>query len=412
MSAIWVLLLLLVVGYIGSHVQPSTPGASRHVGSASGVELFALGALLGPHALAVLGGHELDGFRPLAFAALGWIAVGHGVECGLVGERRPPRARLALGMLATTTILVGTAASVYAVTLLFHFALDPSAAAFSLSCGLVAAETSRNFVRRVCESYDRRGRAAALVLDLSAADEVPVFLILAWLVSGTLKPSGALSHAPPALLPCATVAAGLLLGAMASWLIGRMSSTSERWTILLGAALLATGSMSRLGLSEMAAAFALGVMLRVARPVALTLRRELRQTEGAVLLPALLLSGASLSYGLTRSEWLLVAATLASRVLCSLVVGCVIAWGQAHPRPPALPLSLSLLSSGTLSIVVAFSLHLRFGGNLGRVVLMISFASAVLSELVGRWALIRLLRSEGEAPPSLPATHDVASAAR
>ncbi len=388
-----VLLVLLVVAYIGSHWGMLQ--GTRAFGSASGVEYVVLGGLLGPHALGLLGGDELRMFQPVAFVTLGWIALGYGVECGMVGAQRAPWSRLLLSSLCTSVVAASAGGGAWWMAT--KLGLDARRALLlAVATGLVSAETSRQVVRWVSELRSASGPLSKLLLELAASDDIVVFVVLAWLVAAFGPATYTASPQMVVLAAAGSVVLGLVLGATAAWLIAHMPSTTERWTILLGTAFLVTGMMNGFSLSEMAAGFAAGVALNVASPRAASVREELRRTEGAVLLPALLLAGASLSPQLSPDEWIIVGVALAARVLASLLIGSAIAALRAKPRPGPFALGLGLLSSGTLTMVVAFSLHLSFGEPLGRIVLAVAFLGTVLGELVGPSAMSRALLRAGE----------------
>lgn len=69
MNAILILMGLLVLSYLGSFLM--TGRTVGGVGLPSGVEYAALGFVLGPHALDLVGGDSVAAFEPVVEVALG-----------------------------------------------------------------------------------------------------------------------------------------------------------------------------------------------------------------------------------------------------------------------------------------------------------------------------------------------------
>lgn len=388
MSPMALLLLLLVLAYIGSLWASSE--RKRAFGSPSGIEYVVLGALLGPEALGVLGRDAISAFEPIAIVALGWIGLLFGLECGLVEERRAPSSRIALGLVITiaTALSAGTAA--YWLIGWLRLADEPTRSLLSGALGLVSAETTRHAVRWLGERQPLSGPLAELLADLAAADDAPVLLALAalfaWLSDERTLFGFALA---PLTLVGATLGAGLVLGGVCAWLMRHARSPVERWTVLLGAVWLATGATKSLGLSALAATFTLGLTLSVFSRDAPSLRTQVGPTEGAVLLPALLLAGAGLTLPANQAEVALIALALGTRFVTSFVFG----WGLSRARPETRGLGAwlgtGMLASGTLTMIVAYGISLRCPPSIARPVLATAFAGTLLGELLGPSALRR-----------------------
>lgn len=389
------LLALLVVAYIGS-LWASSSG-SRSFGSPSGAEYVVLGCLLGPAALGVLDNDALQAFEPIAHVALGWIALGYGLECGLVGDK-PARLSRNLLAIAFTAVTACTAAvCVFYTAARLGLSSGKNLIVLSAALGLVSAETTRHALRWVAGRHTAEGPLSALVVELAAADDAFVMMGLAFLFA---MASGPL-HVGHSVVPewgaaGATLALGVLLGVACTWLLSRAPRHVEWWTLLMGSTWIAIGTTTQVGLSAMAVTFALGLTLSMTSREAPTLRTMVGATEGAVLLPALLLAGARLELPATRTETYVVAAAIGARVLGNLLTGTLIASARQGFRPATPWLGLGLLSSGTLTMMVGFSVLLRFGGLVGRLALLVAAVGTVLGELVGPFALRRALGRAGE----------------
>jgi hypothetical protein len=126
------------------------------------------------------------------------------------------------------------------------------------------------------------------------------------------------------------------------------------------------------------------------------LRGMVAATEGPVLLPALLLAGAHLSLPHDMNEGVLAAVAVGARVVSNLLTGTTLAAARKSTRPATSWLGLGLLSSGTLTMMVGFSILLRFDDAIGRTALLVAAVGTGTGELVGPFALRRALLRAGE----------------
>jgi hypothetical protein len=397
MSPMPLLLTLLMVAYIGSLWVSGRGG--RSFGSPSGAEYLLLGVLLGPEALGVLGEQALHAFQPLAHVALGWMALGYGLECGMVGERRASLGNIVGGTLfaAFTSLVAGTCvffAAVYLGMPAGHDLLLLSAA-----IGLVSAETTRHAVRWVIDRHVAEGPLADRVSELAAADDAFVLVAVAFLFAFASEPARLFGMAlPPLSFAGVTLVLGATLGGACAWLLSRTPRQVEWWTLILGGAWFANGVAFDLGQSGMAAPFALGLTLSIASRHAPQLRAMFARTEGPVLLPALLLAGAHVLRPASTLELLLIGVALLGRTIAAVFTGTLVAVVRKSTRPAAGWLGFGMLSSGTLTMMVGFAIALRFPGQIGRVVLVVAGAGTLLGELIGPFALRRALARVGEIP--------------
>jgi hypothetical protein len=409
MTIMPLLLALLVVAYIGS-LWVSGRGA-RTFGSPSGAEYLLLGVLLGPEALGVLGEQALHAFEPLAH-----VALGYGLECGMVGERRASLGSIVGGTLFTAFTSIVAACSVGFVAIWFGRPLDQALMLQCAAIGLVSSETTRHAVRWVVDRHIAGGPLADRVTALAAADDAFVLVTLPFLFAFPSSPGKAFGVSlPPWSLAPVTLSMGAILGSATAWLIGRTPRQVEWWTLLLGSAWFITGVAADLGQSGMGAAFALGLVLSIASRQAPQLRALFAGTEGTVLLPALLLAGARVSRPGSNLEILLIGVALLGRTLAAVITGGLVALRRKASRRAAGWLGLGMLSSGTLTMMVAFAIALRFPGPLGRVALLAAAVGTLAGELVGPFALRRALLRVGEIKPkestsgAPPPTSEVAS---
>jgi hypothetical protein len=381
-SAAALLLLLLVLAIVGS--EWGRADGRRGFGSASGAEYLVLGVLLGPHCGGVLDDAVVGGFEPIALAALSWIALGYGMDCVVHGERSVPLGRIVSGW--AITLFVGGASGLGAgwVASSFHVLEGDALVAGAAVVGLVCSETARHALRRIVPRDVARGPVATLLDDLSTADDAPVMLAMAVLIAA-LGTEGITIWGRPAPLwasALATVGAGALVGLLAGHLSSLSSGTSERYALMLGGVFLLSGIATSVGLSATAATFAMGFSFSLRRGVAQDLRELFARSEGAVLLPVLLLAGAMLERPTSLAQIGIVVAALSVRVVASWATGLLLAVG----RP----------SLGAARHQVGIALRVRFDDAVGHLALGAAAASTLLGELVARPALRRVLTAADE----------------
>jgi hypothetical protein len=389
-SAIGVLLVLLVLAYVGGLWARARH--SRSFGSPSGVEYAVLGVLLGPHVLGLLGRGVQASFAPLAVVALGWIALGYGLDCGMVGRVRARLGPMVLGVALTAFVMGAVGATVFALTPgLSHEARLAGA----LAIGLVSAETTRYGVRRVGERHAVAGPFYRFLHELAAADDAPALLALP-VLHAVLGSDGEATSPSPALLAACALGAALAMGALAGWLIARTSSPVERWTLLLGSTWLSAGAADLCGTSPLGVSFALGLGLSATSSEATVVRRAVARTEGTVLVPALVLAGALLA-PLSLADVRLVGLAVAARLVANFVIGLLLSVpriGTARASGPWL--GLAMQSPGTLSMVIGFGIALTRPGEGGNSVLAAAIAGTLLGEIIGPPALRRVFAGLGE----------------
>lgn len=402
MTPLTLLLLLLIVAYVGGH-WAAAPG-KRAFGSASGLEYVLIGAVLGPHGMGMLEGSVLATFEPVSLIALGWIALGYGVEVGAVGDQGVRRGPVLCGLLLTGLIAAATAVTVHAVSAALA---PPARILLSAAVGLVSAQSARDVVLWMAHRHNADGPVQRWLVDFSRADDAPVLLSLPFLFAAFHEPHSMLDvPVGPAFIACFSLLLGALLGLSAAWLTHISSSRVERWTILLGSGWLATGISESIGLSAMGSCFALGMMLSLRVKNTEQVRDKLSATEGPVLLPALLLAGAHLAAPSSLAEWQLLGWAMLARTLVTLSVGGLFAVFTQPRGKTRMWFAPGLLSSGTLSIIVAFALLLRFDGEIGRTALLVAFTGTLLGELIGTPSMRRALVAAGDLQPRRDSTDD------
>jgi hypothetical protein len=321
-SSIALLMGLLVLAHLGTRKARAGSG---------GVELVALGFLLGPLSLGIATRGLVELFEPVAEVGVAWLAL-------VAGLRRGP-AIPGLGLRSGTLAAVVSAGAVF------------------LTAAALLGEG------------DRWTAAAPVAVAIAVAADAGIGLFaLAFL----FPPAGALASAPIAL------GGGAAFGGIAAMLLQspvfrggeaeaghHPAENTESMGVVLGAAMVVIGLAARLGLSSMAAAWAMGLSLRTF-PMKEDLRRRLAATEQPVALPAMLLAGAQVDWP--------DGAVLAIGAIAGLAFGA-----RMFARRfivPALPWN------GALSVAVGLSLALRFPGAAGQIPLAVAGLAALAEELI------------------------------
>ncbi len=394
MNPMPLLLSLLVVAYIGSLW---VSGRSRGYGLPSGLEFVVLGAALGPQMLGLIGIEVVDSFDPIAFVALGWLALGFGLECGAIDGNSASLRRIALGSAFAAMRAIITGAAVFFSARALGFPNNADLWVISWCIGLLSCDTTRHAVRWVAERHVVEGPVSKLITDVSAADDALVFVALAVVYAWFDEPRSIMG----AVMPRGSMAAlalglGIALGLIAAALTRGMSRRVEWWGVLLGASLLCIGVTTSVGMGAMSAMFAMGISLSAASSQGGALREMFARTERAVLLPALLLAGAHLVKPASPNASLIVLAAVVGRAAASFVSGAVVAAARQPTRPATAWVGLGMLSSGTLTMTLGFAVSLRYPGPIGDLALLAAFAGTLTGEIVGPVALKRALTVCGE----------------
>ncbi|HEU4537022.1 MAG TPA: potassium transporter Kef [Polyangiaceae bacterium] len=393
MNAIWLLMGLLLLAYLGSSLVSGH--SIRGFGLPSGAEYLVLGLMLGPHMLGLLDRSTVAVFRPFAEAAAGWVALVVGLDYGFVGRRRVRLGNLALGSLFSLGAGALIALAVYAALAAFSTLGGPERLLCAGGTGAACAETTRHVVRWVGQRYGASGPLSGLLAELADSDDAVPILATALLFA--TRPTGHLPWAVPTLGWAAlTLGLGALLGAAAALLLGRDFRLEESWGVLLGASVLAIGLSTRLGLSPLTTMFAFGVAVATVSPHRDEIWAMVEPTERAVLHPLLLLAGARIDADAVPAGFWVVGAALAARVLAKGATGLALraAAPAARGAPPAL--GLGLLSTGAVCLSIGLLFALRFPGPVGDTVLVAAAAITVFGEFVGPRALRSALRYAGE----------------
>jgi Kef-type K+ transport system membrane component KefB len=393
-NAVVLLMGLLVLSYLGSFLV--TGRTVRGAGLPSGVEYVALGFVLGPQALDLVGGDMLEAFEPVVQVALGWLAFAVGMDFGYAGDRRVRAGNMALGTFAALSTGGAVAAAVWFAMKRLH---APGTFTEHLllagGAGAACSETTRHAVHWIVERHNARGPLADRLNELAQADDLFPLLAVAFLFA--LEPTrNVVVRMPLRDWPAITIGLGLVLGAGAALLVRSDLPQDDTWAVLFGVSLIAIGTSARLGLSTLAASFFMGIAVSSLSRHRRELRAMVAPTERPVLLPALLLAGARLDFRASPGLPWIAGAAIAARFAAKIVVGWVLALVSKPARRAGLLVGLSLMSSGALAISIGLAFALRFPGAVGDTVLVVAAVGATVGEFVGPARLRDALQAAGE----------------
>ncbi|HTV18274.1 MAG TPA: potassium transporter Kef [Polyangiaceae bacterium] len=392
MNAILLLLGLLALSYVGSLLRGDR--AIRGLGLPSGAEYLCLGVVLGSHALGIIDRPLLESFEPLLVVAASWIAFIAGLGYNRVGVRPIAFGRAALGVLGAALAGLAVFAAVYFALPFVAPRLMEDRVLCAGGAGCVCSGTTRQAVRWVVQRYAAVGPLSDALADYARASAlVPVVglgLLLAYFPVPGLAFIGFSARAG------LTLGIGALLGLVALALLSRGVTRDETWGILVGTALLSMGVAARLGLSPLAASFALGLTIGMLSRRRAELTSMVRPTERAVLLPLAVLAGALVDVTAAPRVLVLVPLALAARYAMEFVRGLWLCAGSAPARRAGPLVGYALVSTGEVTLACAVSIAVAFERPAALGVLAIAAAGLLLGEVVAPLALRRALVRTGE----------------
>ena len=394
MNAILILMGLLVLSYLGSFLV--TGRSVRGVGLPSGVEYAALGFVLGPHALGLVGADNLAAFEPVVQVALGWLAFAVGLHFGFAGEKRVRLGSLTLGTFGSMLTGAAVAAAAWFAMAQLHVGgSTDERILIAGGAGAACSETTRHAVRWVVDRYDAHGPLADRINEIAHADDV--FPLLGVAILFALDPTRNVALAMPLRdWPAITIGLGLLLGAGAAMLLRSEMPIEDTWGVMFGVSLIAIGVATRLAISTLTVSFFMGMAVSALTRHGGELRAMVGPTERPVLLPALVLAGARIDFRAMPALPWIAAAAIGARIVAKIVTGWLLAASSRPARKAGPFVGLSLMSSGALAMCIGLAFALRFPGPVGDTVLVIAALSATVGEFVGPLRLRRALLVAGE----------------
>jgi Kef-type K+ transport system membrane component KefB len=159
---------------------------------------------------------------------------------------------------------------------------------------------------------------------------------------------------------------------------------------LLGTCLIAGGACIQLGLSSIAALFILGLVLSFSKH-RWDLKAMIAPTEQPVLLPMLLLAGASVNLQLPLPVLVLLLVGLLAKLALRILFGTLISRRFVPTRAVAVRIGISQMSCGIVSVIIATGIAARSNSALGNALLLFTAACMLLGEAIGPAKLRQVL---------------------
>jgi hypothetical protein len=398
MSGIALLLGLLVLSYLGGILRGGR--TIQGFGLPSGSEYLCLGFVLGAHVLDLIPEALLVTFRPLLLVGASWIALVAGLGYTRIGARRITAASALVGIFSSA--LVGLAVGALVWFALPHLLPELGSERVTIAGGMavVSCASTRHAVRWVVLRYAAKGPLSDALADYARVSALVPILGLSLLLAQVPEPG--LVQLGFAGRVAATWAIGIALGLVGVLLIGRGISRDESWGVIVGTFLLTVGVAAQLGLSGVAASFALGITLGLLSSRRGELVRMVRPTESAVHLPLAVLAGALVSLHETPLVWLLIPLGVCARLLAELIRGVLLSFTLSAARPAGPLVGLGLMSMGEVTLACAVSLVLSLQSPGLASVFAVAAVSVLVGELVGPLALRRALRRANEVEAGEP----------
>jgi hypothetical protein len=394
-TEVGLLLGLLALSYVGSIL--ASDRTIRGFGLPSGAEYLLLGFLLGPHVLGALNRSMVAKFEPVLVVAAAWLGLVAGIGYGHVGNRRVHAGRALTGIALALVVGAGVSAAAYLALGLERSLATRDRLLLAGAAGTVCCETTRHAVRWVVERQGAKGALSDALADYARASVAVPALGLAVLFAAA--PDQGLPLLSIEQRTLATLGIGLMLGLVASLLLGREFRLDESWGILLGTSLLGIGVAARLGLSALATTFSMGLTITLLSQHRVDLKAMVAPTEKPLVLPIAALGGAFVDVNAAPYVPLLVGVALGARFLVELVRGALLAAFLPKARPAGGLTGLGMISTGPFTLAAGVLLGLRFEGPLGASVVVLAAASVLMGELLGPLILRRVLTRAGNIIP-------------
>jgi hypothetical protein len=376
MSAAQLLIWLLVLAYLGSGAAFKQ---SKRVGTASGAEYVLLGGLLGPHVLGLVTSDVRPDLTPLLTLALGWLGFAMGARIG--SARASHWAQLAWSLCLLVFVFAACAGFVWCVLGLLHpvpmlLRVGASLGLGAVSCEMVAQRAPGTDLTPVhLGTYTQRMRTLWSLGPVIAV--VALAMSLAW-----VQPHHPLGAQSPWFASVGLeVALGTLLGLLAALLVNTATQKTETWSIMLGAALLATGLSAKLSASPLLATLVMGAGLRAACQDMKAIHAMLERSVPALRAPALVIAGTLLDMPNAAWSWFALGATVLGRVAVVYALGRALTRGVPNETSPHV-WALRMLGTGSATLCVAIAAALQEDHNLGALILLGALCTSALGELM------------------------------
>jgi hypothetical protein len=395
----WLLLGLLIAGAIGNRINRG--GRLLGFGLSSGSESLLVGLLLGPQGLGLVHSSDLQSFSPVVLSSVGWLAFIVGTRLAEPSSDQNPLRHNASPLFAILGALLAAASLVF-VAAASCFALESLGLLAKSSrwvvggtLGLVLAGSAPQLVDWARQRNGASGKVTDALQSVSIGGDAFALLGMAPLVAIDL--AGNASARRMLVVALVPVALGSLFGLVARVLRRMEQRVAESWSLLLGSVWFIVGMAQRLGASVVTGGFIAGWVLGRGKATHVReMRAMIAPAESSVMLPVLVIAGATVDLRLAGSLIWVAGVSVVARLVAHLLLGPMIIGVAAGRLRGLYGAGLALASSGEVAVVVAMAFATLHTSRTGQLVLVTSIAGALLGEIVAPAALKRILRNAAE----------------
>ena len=403
LAATFILILVALLGARFSFSSELVPPGPRLL-LRTGTHFLFVGLALGPVGLGLLGPEATTQLFPFLALGLGWIGFHFGLQLDLATLKRFPRSHhlFALGQ-AIVTLALFMGLGWLALRMLD---LDGSIPLLLLAVAAsTAAVTTPAGIALVSTNYLVRGKVRDLIFfvaSLDAAIGVTALGVTIAIFRPDLIAAGIEAAPFGALLSVGvSVGLGLVCGIVFLWLVRVRPASEELVLFILGICAFSAGLALQWGLSPLFVSLTMGVVVANFGRSPQRVFAVLQKWEKPVYVTFLLVAGALLQ----PVSWWVLPLTVGYAVLRFIAkgtAGAVLSRGPGFDFEIPTRVGLALIPQGGISLAMAVSFILLFSGLEYRGVdaEALLFATivlgVVLSELVGPFFTVRVLRRAGE----------------
>ncbi len=400
-------LILILLALLGARFSFSTdrvPPGPRLL-FRTGTHFLALGFVLGPAGLGLLGHDATRQLFPFLAVGLGWVGLHFGLQLDRSVLTRFP--------LSHHVLCVGQALVAFAIFLAGGWAIlhvvgirDTVMPLLLLGAAATASVTTPAGIALVSSNFMVRGNVRDLLLFIGSLDAV-VGIVALQITYSIYRPAAMAAGAAPVAQPGLVGLAfglGVVCGIVFLWLTRLRPAREELVLFLLGMCAFAAGAALRWGLSPLFVSVTTGAVVANFGRARDRVMRVLERWEKPVYLIFLLLAGALLR---TPTLWIVALAVgyallrALAKVAAAGALSAVLPLGFSVPRTLGLGLvpqggiSLAMAASGVLVYSTLGLPHVGAEPTLFTVIVL----GVVVSELAGPFLTARVLRTAGEISP-------------
>lgn len=404
MHTLLTLVLLIAVGFVGSHGMARRATRSRPLAGlfATGAEFLAGGMLLGPDALGLVPREVLADLEPIVCLALGWAGMLLGIDLVWGDLARVPRRvhRALAGGAAASIIGVGVAA-LAAAPHLGTGSAPRARAALAVVLGVTAAISSPTIVAVAVHRLRARGPVTHLLRLAGGLGSVYPMLAFGLLSMFVHPRVASVGDAGSALVGWILVtAAALVLGGLMVVFAHERVSDDEMLLVITGTVLMAGGLAYAFDVSALYIAMGMGFVVANASRRRHQVFRDLVRVEKPLFVALCVYVGAVLGPP-GRLALAGAAGYVVVRVALRLgVAGMLLSRALEGTRPAPWRVGQGLVGQGIFAVAIALDYALANPGTASRVALAVVTLAVMADDAVGYVLVTAGLRAVGEAAPT------------